>query len=50
MLHTDAGTVGTWEFPDGADVSVKAGDAVIAPPFQVTSGLPSHLTSYEKRV
>jgi len=43
MLHTDAGTVGTWEFPGGADVPVKAGEAVITPPFQVTGGLPTTL-------
>ena len=38
MLHTDAGTVGTYEFP-GADVPV-AGDAqVVNPEFKITGGL-----------
>lgn len=40
MLHTDAGQIGTWEFPDGPDAPVKVGDAVITPPFNVTGGLP----------
>ena len=43
MLHTDAGEVGTWEFPDGPDVPVKVGDAVITPSFNVTGGLPGML-------
>ena len=43
MLHTDAGQVGTWEFPDGPDVPVKVGDAIITPSFNVTGGLPSTL-------
>lgn len=43
MLHTDAGEIGTWEFPDGADAPVRVGDAVITPPFQVTGGLPTVL-------
>ncbi|MCB9729608.1 MAG: hypothetical protein H6746_14160 [Deltaproteobacteria bacterium] len=38
MLHTDAGTVGTYEFP-GPDGPVMDGSgAVIAPPFEVLSG------------
>ena len=36
MLHTDAGTVGTFEFPNGDDVPVKEGGAVITPSFSVT--------------
>jgi plastocyanin len=36
MLHTDAGNVGTYEFP-GADVPVKADKAVV--PFQITGGM-----------
>ena len=32
MLHTDAGTVGEYEFP-GADTPVKVGDAVVVKPF-----------------
>lgn len=39
MLHTDAGTVGTYEFP-GADVPVKVGDKIVTPPFKITGGLP----------
>lgn len=39
MLHTDAGTVGEWEFPNGPDAPVKAGEQVITPPFNVTGGL-----------
>jgi LPXTG-motif cell wall-anchored protein len=41
MLHTDAGQVGTYEFP-GDDSPVKAGDIVIAPAFFV-SGTPTAL-------
>jgi plastocyanin len=39
MLHTDAGTIGTWEFP-GADVPVRVNDQVVSPAFnlQVASG------------
>lgn len=36
MLHVDAGTVGTFEFPDGADVPAMAGDSIVNVPFQVT--------------
>jgi hypothetical protein len=36
MLHTDAGTVGTYEFP-GADVPVSGDMQVVSPAFQVTS-------------
>jgi len=43
MLHTDAGTVGTWEFPGGADVPARAGEAVITPSFQVTDDSPATL-------
>lgn len=35
MLHTDAGTVGEYEFP-GADTPVKVGDAVVVKPFTAT--------------
>lgn len=35
MLHTDAGTVGAYEFP-GADVPVKMGDAIVMSPFTVS--------------
>jgi hypothetical protein len=38
MLHTDAGTVGTYEFP-GDDVPVKVNDQVVTPPFNVTNGV-----------
>lgn len=40
MLHTDAGTVGTYEFP-GPDGPVKVGDKVVTPAFNVTGGLPA---------
>ncbi len=39
MLHTDAGEVGTWEFPDGPDAPVKVGEQVVTPSFVVTGGL-----------
>jgi plastocyanin len=39
MLHTDAGEVGTWEFPEGPDVPVLVDEQVVAPPFNVTGGL-----------
>jgi plastocyanin len=35
MLHTDAGEVGTWEFPDGPDTPVTVGEQVVTPAFQV---------------
>jgi polyisoprenoid-binding protein YceI len=38
MLHTDGGTVGTYEFP-GADGPVSVGDQVVMPAFQVTGGM-----------
>jgi plastocyanin len=40
MLHTDAGQVGTWEFPGGDDAPVRVGDQVVSPAFslQVASG------------
>jgi plastocyanin/anti-sigma-K factor RskA len=39
MLHTDAGTVGTYEFPE-PDAPVQGDASQVNPPFQVT-GLPS---------
>jgi plastocyanin len=38
MLHTDAGTVGTYEFP-GADGPVMASDQPVNPEFKITGGL-----------
>jgi plastocyanin len=38
MLHLDAGTVGTYEFP-GPDAPVLIGDQMVSPPFQITGGL-----------
>lgn len=38
MLHVDAGTVGTYEFP-GADVPVQVNGQVVTPAFKVTGGL-----------
>jgi plastocyanin len=37
MLHTDAGTVGTYEFP-GPDGPVSVNGAVVSPAFQITGG------------
>jgi plastocyanin len=37
MLHTDAGVMGTFEFPDGPDNPVKVNDQVVTPPFQVST-------------
>jgi hypothetical protein len=39
MLHTDAGQVGTWEFPGGPDTPVKVGEQIVTPPFKVTAGV-----------
>jgi plastocyanin len=39
MLHTDAGDVGVWEFPDGPDTPVAVGEQVIAPAFKLLAGL-----------
>jgi hypothetical protein len=39
MLHTDAGELGVWEFPDGPDVPVRVGEQVVTPPFDVTVGV-----------
>ncbi len=38
MLHTDAGTVGTYEFP-GADGPVMVNGEMVSPAFNVTGGL-----------
>lgn len=40
MLHTDAGVVGTWEFPGGADTPVAVDGQIVSPAFnlQVASG------------
>jgi predicted lipoprotein with Yx(FWY)xxD motif len=38
MLHTDAGTVGTYEFP-GADGPVSVNGEMVSPSFNVTGGL-----------
>jgi plastocyanin len=40
MLHTDAGELGTWEFPNGPDAPVVVGEQVVTPAFKVTGGLP----------
>jgi hypothetical protein len=42
MLHTDAGQVGTYEFP-GADGPVSVDGQVVTPSFTVTGGLPTAL-------
>jgi len=38
MLHSDAGTVGTYEFP-GPDGPVLVGEEMVSPAFQITGGL-----------
>ena len=35
MLHVDRGTMGTFEFPGGADVPVKVGDKIVVVPFNL---------------
>jgi predicted lipoprotein with Yx(FWY)xxD motif len=42
MLHTDAGTVGTYEFP-GADGPVSVDGKVVTPAFTVTGAAPATL-------
>jgi predicted lipoprotein with Yx(FWY)xxD motif len=42
MLHTDAGAVGTYEFP-GADIPVTVNGAVVTPAFKTTSAAPAAL-------
>jgi plastocyanin len=39
MLHTDAGEIGTWEFPNGPDTPVTVGEQVVTPAFAITGGL-----------
>ncbi len=39
MLHTDAGLVGTWEFPDGPDIPVQFDGQLVTPAFMLTGGL-----------
>jgi plastocyanin len=39
MLHTDAGEIGTWEFPNGPDAPVMVGEQVVTPAFAITGGL-----------
>jgi plastocyanin len=36
MLHTDAGELGTWEFPNGPDVPVTVDEQVVTPAFKVS--------------
>lgn len=36
MLHTDAGEIGIWEFPNGPDIPVMVGEQVITPAFKVS--------------
>ncbi len=38
MLHIDAGTIGTYEFPNGPDVPVTIGDQVVMMEFTVQGG------------
>ncbi len=39
MLHTDAGEIGTYEFPSGPDVPAQAEGQMISPAFKVTGGM-----------
>jgi predicted lipoprotein with Yx(FWY)xxD motif/polyisoprenoid-binding protein YceI len=41
MLHTDAGEIGKFEFPDGPDAPVKADEEVITPAFMVSGLMPA---------
>jgi plastocyanin len=36
MLHTDAGEIGTWEFPNGPDTPVMVGEQIVTPAFRVS--------------
>ena len=36
MLHTDAGTTGAFEFPDGPDTPIMRNDVIVMRPFTVT--------------
>jgi predicted lipoprotein with Yx(FWY)xxD motif/polyisoprenoid-binding protein YceI len=47
MLHTDAGDVGSFEFPDGPDGPVKVDAKVVTPSFMVTAGLAAEIDSAE---
>jgi LPXTG-motif cell wall-anchored protein len=44
MLHTDAGQVGTYEFP-GADTPVQVDGQVVVQPFAITGGLEAQATA-----
>ena len=44
MLHSDAGTVGTYEFP-GPDGPVLVGEQMVSPAFQITGGLTAAPTA-----
>ncbi len=50
MLHTDAGTVGSFEFPNGADVPVKEGGAVITPSFSVTGDMDPSVEVEDQKI
>lgn len=39
MLHTDAGQMGTFEFPDGPDAPVKVADGIVNVPFENTASM-----------
>lgn len=43
MLHIDAGTIGTYEFP-GADIPVKNGEDTVVVPFNVTASTAAPTT------
>lgn len=48
MLHIDAGTLGTYEFP-GDDAPVKDGDAVVVKPFSL-SGLKASVAASDQEI
>jgi LPXTG-motif cell wall-anchored protein len=39
MLHTDAGEIGTFEFPNGPDTPVSVDGQVVTPSFRITVGV-----------
>ncbi len=50
MLHTDAGEVGTFEFPDGADTPVRVNEQVVTPPFQVLASFTPSVTVSDQEI
>jgi plastocyanin len=44
MLHIDAGTMGTYEFPNGPDIPVTMGDQIVMMEFTVQAGSNAPMT------